>query len=73
MILHEDQHLRVEAHQGLVTILDKATGQTHVSVPREPTLEMKYEGMEAADCDIGLVAVGNVYRAMLSESGGNRD
>jgi len=28
MILHEDQHQRVEAHQGLVTILDKATGQT---------------------------------------------
>lgn len=28
MILHEDQHQRVEARQGLVTILDKATGQT---------------------------------------------
>ncbi len=73
MILHEDQHLRVEAHQGLVTILDKATGQTHVSVPREPTLEMKYEGMEAADCDIGLVTVGNIYRAILSRLGGSND
>lgn len=35
MILHEDQHQRVEAHQGLVTILDKATGQTHVSEKTE--------------------------------------
>jgi len=65
--------LFVAAAEAALIAAAQVRAKTHVSVPSEPTLDMKYEGMEAADCDIGLVAVGNVYRAMLSASGGNRD
>ena len=68
-----DDHGRAKAMLCALIAAAQVRAKTHVSVPSEPTLDMKYEGMEAADCDIGLVAVGNVYRAMLSASGGNRD
>lgn len=49
-----------------------AIRKTHAVVPREPTMDMKYEGTEAASCNIGLLEARKVYRAMLL-AGENHD
>ena len=74
MILHEDQHLRVEAHQGLVTILDKATTYARLFVASPRLLAalkdmVKWHGRRASVNDELLPAVlqaPEVAEAMLA-------